>query len=233
MRTLFTSIILVLVINALALGGLFGWLGMTDRLSKDRVKDAVAVFENTVQEQAQLDQEQAQAEQEAIELAEQALRLDQVAGGPVTPEARLANIQRIDDKQRALIERRKVEIEAMQRQLDMQRKLIEQRIAELDEKQQAFDQAITAQIEKLEDEDFKSALAMLEGIPPKQAKAVFQELLRDGSEEQVVSYLYAMDERKAANVLKEFKQPNEVAQAADLIEQLRQRSDRVKEEAAL
>ena len=48
-----------------------------------------------------------------------------------------------------------------------------------------------------------------------------------------MDYLSAMEERKAAKVLKEFKLPNEVAQAATLIEQLRQRTDQVKQEADL
>jgi len=233
MRTLFTAFILVLVVNALALGGLAGWLGATGRMSKERVRDAVGVFTNTVEAQAALEAEKLKAEQEAIELAEQALRLQQVAGGPVTPDARLASIQRVDEKQRALIERRKVEVEAMQRQLETQRKIIEKRIAELDQKQKLFDEAVVAQLEEMEEEDFKESVAMLEGIPPKQAKAVFQQLLQEGGQPQVVSYLSAMQERKAAAVLKEFKQPNEVAQAAMLIEQLRLRSDKVKQEAEL
>ena len=233
MRTLFTAFILVLVVNAFALAGLAGWLGATGRLSKDRVRAAADVFHNTLEEQAALEAEAEAAEAEALELAEQALRLQQVAGGPVTPEARLDKIQRVDETQRAMIDRRKTEVESLQRQLDTQRKLIEQRLAELDAKQKAFDEAVVAQLQEMEDEDFKQAIAMLEGIPPKQAKAVFQQLLKDGGQEQVVSYLYAMEERKAAGVLKEFKQPNEVAQAADLIEQLRLRSEQVKQEANL
>ena len=176
MRTLFTAFILVLLVNALALGGLLGWLGATDRLSKDRVRQAAGLFSNTLQEQQALEAEQAKAEQDALDLAEQALRLEQVAGGPVSPEARLDAIQRVDEKQRALIERRKVEVEALQRQLDTQRKIIEKRIAELDEKQKAFNEAVAAQLDEMQQDDFKEAVAMLEGIPPKQAKEVFQQL---------------------------------------------------------
>lgn len=233
MRTLFTAFILVLLVNALALGGLAGWLGATGRLSKDRVREAAEVFNNTIEEQAALEAEAQKAEQEALELAEQALRLQQVAGGPVTPEARLASIQRVDDTQRALIEKRKTEVEALQRQLSTQRKLIEDRLAELERKQKAFDEAVAAQVEQMKDEDFRQAIAMLEGIPAKQAKAVLQQLLKQGDDEQVVSYLYAMEERKASKVLTEFKQPNEVAQAADLIEQLRLRSAQMEQEADL
>ncbi|MEM9109610.1 MAG: hypothetical protein AAGC72_06265 [Planctomycetota bacterium] len=233
MRTLFTAFILVLVVNALALGALAGWLGATDRLSKERLRQAVAVFGYTIPEQARLAEQADQAEQEAQALAERALRMEQVAGGPVTPEARLEAIQVVDDKRRALLERQKVEAEALKRQLDAQQQLIEARIAELDTKQKVFDDAIAEKIEEMESEDFKEAIAMLEGIPPKQAKQVIQRWLTDGAEQQVVDYLSAMEERKAAKVLKEFKLPNEVAQAATLIEQIRQRTDQFKEEADL
>ena len=233
MRTLFTVFILVLVINVLALGALAGWLGATGRLSKERVREAVAVFNSTIEEQQAQEAEAEKAAQEAQALAERALRMEQVAGGPVSPEARLTSLQIVDEKQRALVERQKVEAEALKHQLDAQRKLIESRIAELEEKQQLFEASVAEQIEQMQQDDFKEAIAMLEGIPPKQAKAVFQELLSSGGQDQVVSYLSAMEERKAAKVLKEFKLPNEIDQAAVLIEELRQRTDRVKQEANL
>lgn len=180
-----------------------------------------------------LAEEAEQAELDDQALAERALRMEQVAGGPVTPEARLQSIQVIDENQRALLERQKVEAEALRRQLNVQQRLIEEKIAELDTKRKAFDAAIAARIEEMEGADFQEAIAMLEGIPAKQAKQVIQEWLTSGSQDQVVEYLSAMEERKAAKVLKEFKLPNEVAQAATLIEQLRLRTDQIKAEADL
>ncbi|MEO0476043.1 MAG: hypothetical protein AAF085_08775 [Planctomycetota bacterium] len=233
MRTLFTAFILVLVINVLALAALTGWLGATDRLSKERLRDAVAVFNQTIDEEAQADAEAEQAELDAQAMAEQVLRMEQVAGGPVTPEARLESIRVVDDKTRALLERQKVEAKSLQRQLDTQQRLIEEKLAELDSKQQAFDQAIATKVEAMQSDDFKEAIAMLEGIPPKQAKGVIQQWLTEGAQEQVIDYLSAMEERKAAKVLKEFKLPNEVVQAATLIEQLRLRTDQFKQEADL
>lgn len=233
MRTLFTALILVLLVNALALGGLLGWLGATDRLSKERVERVAALFSNTLEEQAALDKEAEQAEQEAVALAEKAIRMEQVAGGPVTPEARLESLRRVDENQQALLKRQRVESEALKRQLDTQMKRIEERLAELDTKQKAFDEAVQARMDEMQEQDFQEAVAMLEGLPPKQAKAVMQELLDQGSQAQVVDYLSAMQQRKAANVLTEFKQPNEVDQAAELIEKLRQRTDEIKEEAEL
>lgn len=233
MRTLLTSFILVLLVNAVALGGLVAWLGTTDRLSRDRVKQAVAVFSTTLQEEAANDAQAEETEVAVREMAEKAMRLEQVSGGPVTPEARLDGILRVDEKQKALIERQKKESQALQRQLTTQMRMVEAKIAELDAKRQAFDEAVAAQLGEMQDEDFKEAVGMLQGIPPKQAKAIFQELLKDGGQEQVVSYLAAMEQRKAAGVLKAFKQPNEVAQATELIEMLRQRSEKFKTEADL
>lgn len=197
------------------------------------MQDAAAVFSHTLDEEAKLAEEAEQAELAAQAMAEQTLRMQQVAGGPLTPEARLQSIQVVDEKQRALIERQKVEAQALKRQLDLQQRLIEEKIAELDAKREAFDTAIATKIQEMQEADFKEAVAMLEGIPPKQAKQVVQEWLTGGDQDQVVDYLSAMEERKAAKVLKEFKLPNEVAQAAVLIEQLRLRTDQVKAEADL
>lgn len=233
MRTLLTAFTLVLMINALALGGLMGWMGATGRLSKERMQEAVEVFSKTVDEEEALAAEAQAAEEEAVALAERAMRLEQVAGGPVTPEQRLTTIQRVDENQQAVLKRQQVEADALKRQLDTQMRRIEERIAELKKKEQAFEEAIAAQFEAMEDGDFKEAVAMLEGLPPKQAKQVLQQMLAQGSMPQVVDYLSAMQQRKAAAVLTEFKLPNEVAQAAELIERLRQRTQALQQEASI
>ena len=233
MRTLFTAFILVLLVNAFALGGLVGYLGYTGRLNKDRVQQAAAIFQTTLEEQQALDAQAQKAEQEAVALAEKAFRLEQVAGGPVTPEARLESIQDVNDQQQAVLERQKQEAEALKQLLATQMKVVEDRVAELKKNRETFEKAVESQLEQMEDEDFREAVALLEGLPPKQSKAVLQALLKEGSQDQVVSYLSAMQERKAAAVLTEFKQPNEVAQAAVLIEQLRQRTDKLKKEIDL
>lgn len=233
MRTLFTAFITVLLVNTLALGGTVGWMGYTGRLSKERVQDAAAIFQTTLAEQEAQEAEAQQAEQDAAAMAERAFRMEQVAGGPVTPEERLANIQSVNDQQRAVLERKRQEAESLKRLLQTQMNMVETRVAELNANRKAFEDAVASQLEQMEDEDFREAVAMLEGLPPKQSKAVLQELLREGSQEQVVSYLSGMEERKAAAVLTEFKLPNEVAQAAELIEQLRQRTQKLKQEIDL
>jgi len=233
MRTLFTSFILVLLVNAIAIGGLLGWLGATGRLSKERVKQAAAVFNLSIDQEQALAKEQAQSEQQEREMFEKTMRLQQVAGGPVTPQDRIDSIQRVDDTQRDIIKRTEEESAALKRYIAAQQKKIDSLLADLQAKQKAFDEAVASKMDQMKSEDFREAVSMLEGIPAKQAKAVLQQLLKDGDQNQVVSYLSAMEERKAAGVLKEFKDPNELAQAAQLIEQLRQRSEQVKQEADL
>ena len=66
-------------------------------------------------------------------------------------------------------------------------------------------------------------MTLLQSQKPKQAKAILQTLLTEGHQDQVVDYLAAMQERKAAKVLAAFKTPQEVVQATALVEALRQR----------
>ena len=233
MRTLFTAFILVLLVNTLALGGLAAWLGTSGRLSKGRVLEAVDIFSPTLDEEAALEAEKEQANKDEQEMLERTLRLQQIAGGPVTPAKRIESLRKVDDVHRDMLERQAAEARALYRQLDMQRARLKEMREQLKSQQQAFDAAVAERVEQMEQEDFRQAVTMLEGITAKQAKAVFQQMLKDGDQAQVVAYLAAMEDRKASGVLKEFKGPNEVTQATQLIEQVRLRSERVREEAEL
>ncbi|NJL32148.1 MAG: hypothetical protein HC898_11290 [Phycisphaerales bacterium] len=65
---------------------------------------------------------------------------------------------------------------------------------------------------------FKLALQMYEQVRPKQGKQMMQELIVKGQMDQVVEYMAAMQLRKAAAILKEFKTPPEVAMATELVQ---------------
>jgi len=227
MRTIFTAVTLVILVNLLALAGFAGWLASSGRLSKARVHEVVDVFRPTVAEE-----EAAQAEIDALAeetqaVAEQAMHMQQVANGPVSPERRLSAMGEIDEQSRMRIERRRVELDAMYRQLDSVRALVDGQIAELEQERLDFEADQQEWLDGAMDADFQQAVTMLEGLTSRQAKDVFLQLIRENNEEQVVAYLAAMTPRKAAGVLKEFKDGGEVAQAARLIEQIRQRSERV------
>ncbi|MEM9021139.1 MAG: hypothetical protein AAGC44_11285, partial [Planctomycetota bacterium] len=213
MRALFTAVVLFVFINALALGGLFAWLAGTGRLDKARADQVIELFKPTIAEQTQLEAEVAAAEEEARKVAEQAIRMEQVANGPVTPQMRLDRIEEVSQHQRQLVERRKVEIQAIQRQLDLTRSQVDAKIDAFDQRQQAFQAAVQERLQQFEDEDFRQAVALLEGLPPRQGKELLQAYLQQGKQGQVVNYLAAMQTRLATKVLKEFKEPREVEQA--------------------
>ena len=233
MRTLFTAVVLFIFINALALGGLFAWLATSGRLDKHRADQVVEMFKSTIAQQEQVKAEAQAAAEESRKVAEQAVRMEQVANGPLSPEMRLQRMAELNQHQRQLVERRQVEIDAIQRQLDLTRTQVDQRIEQFEKERDAFELAVEQRVTEFEDQDFKQAVALLEGLPPKQAKDMILEYLDQGIEPQVVSYLAAMDNRLATKVLKEFKDPREVEQAARLIEQVRLRSQNLLAEAGV
>ena len=233
MRSLVTAFTLVLIVNLIAGAGFLGWLASSGRLSKDRVQQTVDLYRVTIQEHAELEaQAQAVAEEEAA-LKQEAIRLEQVAGGPLTPEQVLDSLNDVDAYYDQIIKRRDAEAASIQMQIDSTRALVEEQYAELEAQRVAFEQLQVRWQEASQAEDFQQAVAMLQGVPSRQAKQILLQLMNDGQQQQAVSYLAAMDERKANGVLKEFKTPAEVEQAAGLIEQIRLRSGMALSEAGL
>ena len=88
---------------------------------------------------------------------------------------------------------------------------------------QSFEQAVSREAKLKEDKDFQQTVKMYQQLKAKQVKQIFQQLLAQGMTGQVVEYLAAMQIRKAAAVIREFKSPNEVVQAANLLQSLRER----------
>ncbi len=233
MRTLATAFTLVLIINLIAGAGFVGWLAMSGRLDKQRVQQTVDMYRVTVDQQAADEARLQEEAEEQAALEQEAIRMEQVAGGPLTPEQVLNSLHDVDAYYDQLIKRRDAEVTAIQRQIDSTRAMVEAQYAQLEAERAEFQALQERWLEASQEEDFKQAVAMLEGIPARQAKQVLQDMLGRGEEQQVVSYLAAMDERKANGVLKEFKTPEEVAQAAQLIEQVRLRSGLALQEAGL
>jgi len=78
---------------------------------------------------------------------------------------------------------------------------------------------------ELQNEDFRRAVASLESLPPKQAKAVIDAYVEAGEGDLAVDYLAMMQLRKSAGVLKAFKAEEDLPRAAWLIEKIRTRSE--------
>jgi len=226
MKTAARVIGLLCVLHVLALLGGVGWLAATERLSMDRVKEAVALFEPTTSE-AEAQEEEEKAEQMREDAERHADRAERAAG-EAQPAPRSAAAELVDRQQNSeltlrRIERARAEIERLRGQLEAgQRKLEKQREA-LNEKQKAIEQRLKEIEQKKNSAGFKRAVRLYESLPEDQVKDMFMSMIDEGKTEQVVAYLEAMQARTAGKVLEEFQTPEELTQAVELTERLRQR----------
>lgn len=223
MRSLSIAVVTLVVVNLLAVAALGGWLHTTGRLSRERVDKAVSLFTPTLEEEAAQAEQAAVAEEEAKAMAVQLARLEAVADGPMTTDDRLHQQQQRDELAEARVQRLQRDIADLQRQLEIAQAQIAKDRARLIEERTAFDEAVAAQQAAEQDENFQQAVRTYEQLKPRQVKQMFQTMMAEGRSDQVVSYLAAMQIRKSAGVLKEFKEEAEIAQATALIEALRKR----------
>jgi hypothetical protein len=215
--------LILLLIHLLAAVGFVGWLGASDRMNGQRIQEVVEVFRPTLAEEAEVEAEAEAAQRQAEAARDQLIRLNRVAVGPQTIEDRLAENFESDEFDLHRLERLNAETEAIRRRLAQDKQLIAKQLAELEAKQAAFDELVEQRTAAMADEDFKRAVDTLEQLPARQAKQMVQQYMAQGKIEEVVDYLAAMQLRKSAGVLKEFKAPQEIGQAAQLLEQLRLR----------
>lgn len=223
MKTLWNVFAIFLLLNVLALAGFIAWLGSSGRLNGERMRGIAKQLSITVQEERKITEEAAAAEEEARKKAEAAARLESVSKGPVTMGDHLAAQQEKNELAMMRVERMRRDIHDLQKQLETAKGQMTQQRAHLDAQRAAFEKAVKEKAKVQDDENFQQTVGMYEQLKAKQVKQMFQELINKGQADQVVDYLAAMQQRKAAAVLKEFKSPQDVVQAADLLERLRQR----------
>ncbi|MEM1211529.1 MAG: hypothetical protein AAGI68_04445 [Planctomycetota bacterium] len=215
---------LVILINLAAAGAGVAWLYASGRLDQARLDRLIDLFTPTVaEEQAQL----AAAEQAEQEVAEQAARLERlaaVATGPISVDQRLAANAAADDYTRELLGRLQTDIKSIQDRVAQDRRLLQAERDELDQREAAFEEFMRQRTEQLQDEDFKQAVKALSELKPAQARDTIDALIARGQQDQAVEYLAAMNSRKAAGILRQYQDPADAGQLADLIEALRQRT---------
>lgn len=199
------------------------WLASTGRLSSDRWERMQAMFSQTVEEElAQRAAEEAAAAEEEAKRQE-AARLEAVSKGTMEIPDRILARQEVEAVTMALVERLKADNIALRRLLDnLQNRLETEKLA-LDAEREAFEEAKQAFLDRMEDEQFRKTVELYENVRAKQARLMFHELISRGKEDQVVDYLMAMDGRKAAGILKEFKDGQDIPVVTSLLEKLRQR----------
>lgn len=223
MRAVWIALCSLLVIHVIAGIAFMGWLRASGRLNRDRVHRVVEIFRPTIA-QERADRKLAEkVEAEAKEQAAALARLEEVADGPTTVADRLATDQQARELSLRKIERLQREIRDLTRNMEFARQQIGAQKADIDRERAAFEAYRQREIALKADDEFQRAVQTYEGLKPKQAKVMFQELIGRGEKDKVVDYLAAMQLRKSAAVLGEFKADDEVAQAAELVERLRGR----------
>lgn len=219
MKSIWTILAVVAVMNIAAISALMGWLHSSGRLSRERALAIKQVFTKTVEQERA---EQALREAD-LKRAEEERKLAEKAGLPPKPAGEVIAEQQFRDEQKTqTMHRQQQDLENLRASLlsklaDLEareRKLVADRLAFAEERKRIAENDGQAQ--------FKAALATLEGQKAKDAKAVLQSLITGRQMPQVVSYLAKMDEGKRSKVMAEFVK-DDPAVAADLLERLRTR----------
>ena len=223
MKSIWALISILLLLNALLLAGGVGWLYSSGRLDKDRFEQIRDMLTVTIEDEKQQELKAKEIEEQTRQKAMEIVRLESVSDGPITLADRLVAEEQGDELAVQRVERLRRDISDLRRQLALAKDLLAKKHDTLAVQRQEFEQAIEQQTKLKEDEDFQKAVRMYQQIKSKQAKEIFQEMLQRGQLTQVVDYLAAMQLRKAAGVLKQFKSPEEIVQATDLLQHLRLR----------
>ena len=219
MKSLWSIIAVMALINILAIGALLGWLHSSGRLSRERFQAVKSVFTTTVaDEQQQKAADAAAAEQSRADAASKA----KLAEPPKTAADQIADQQFRDEQREQLIQRQRQELESLRSALLVQVARLQERESKLAAERTAFAEERRKLAETDGSKQFKEALATLEGQKPRDAKVVLDALLQARLVDQVVAYLARMEEGKRTKVIAEFVKDDPNV-AADLLERLRTR----------
>lgn len=152
--------------------------------------------------------------------------VEEPAGSIRPTSARIEAIDREIRQQALSLRRLRDEKEQLDRALEERSAELDRREAAFREEREAWEGTTLADREARIDAQFRKTVRLLESVPPKQAKDLLLELVREGDRAGAVAYLDAMSAYKASSVLKTFKGEDETRVAADLLEELRVRGQR-------
>lgn len=221
MKLAWQVIALLCVIHMLLAGAFVAWLSSSGRVNAERVEAAVALFRPTIVQQKAEAEAAAKVEADAQEHAANVQFAAE--GGPVSAAQRLSEERQRNELTLRQLERTRQEVRDLQDNLAQRQSVMEQQRQELLAEKEALQKRVDELEQRYNDEGFRKAVTMYEALPPKQTKQMFQSLMDSQQTDEVISYLEAMQPRKAAAVLKEFKTPQELVQAAELTQRLRER----------
>ena len=219
MRSLWLIVSVLSLANLVALGGFVGWLASSGRLNQERVEAVRMIFAPTIAA-AQAAEEEAE-KAEAAEAAD-AAAAERMAAPPIAAEERIRQQEDAAEVRLQSRQRLDSDIRALQTFLIRENERLQAWEKELQANQAAFEAERERIRETAGSEQFKKAMATLAGVKPKEAQSILAELLAQKKQDEVVSYLDAMEERIRSRVLAEFNKADPGV-AADLLERLRTR----------
>lgn len=213
MKSLWSVVSFLAVVHLLALLGFLGWMYGSDRLSLERVRTVRELFAMTMTDEKMQKEEQ---ERETTVNPERDSSMFQMSS--------TRQIELLTDVQRQELlatQRMKDESEMHARQFSLLNQKIASEREEFEEERRRWEEATGADRERKTNEQFTQTVIQYESLPAKQGKQVLIELINIGNREQAVAYLDAMKPRATSKILKEFKSPEEIILAAELLEELR------------
>jgi len=225
LKTLWHLFIGIVLVNLLAAAGFVGWMYMDGRINEARLQSVVDTFSMTIDQEARQEAEVQRLAQENQQALEQQARLESVGKGPTSINEQLDKVQQADQTALEKIKFFNEQNQALREEMARFEEDYNRRVAKLDRDRKAFEKWVKDRAEQTQDANFQQVVRLYETQPPKQTKQAFQSLIAQGRTDQVVEYLAAMSSRKAGKVLSQFKSPQEVPQAAELLEKLRVRGE--------
>jgi hypothetical protein len=219
MKTIWSVLSVAAVANLLALVGIVLYLNSTGRLDAERMREIRVLLSETAGQRAtKAALAKEQAEREAKAAQEQA----KVGTPPVTGADALLLKQEQSQIDMARLEMMRRDVETLRDTLRRERSALDEQKSLFEKERKDFQQAREVVIKAESDEQFRKAMATIEGLKADKAKATLQTLIDQQQVDQVVSYLDAMQERTRTKVMDEFVKADPKV-AADLLERLRTR----------
>tara|TARA_B100000683_G_scaffold252892_1_gene270183 strand:- start:1278 stop:2003 length:726 start_codon:yes stop_codon:yes gene_type:complete len=222
-KTVAAVILVIILVHLLAAAAGVAWLGASGRLDKDRLYKVKDMFVLTIEDEKKLEAEQADKDDQLAAVQKEKDRMAEVADGPTSVKDRLGEDQMKRDLVLAKVQRLQREMQDMNRNLEFAKAQLAKEKKKLDDDRLAFEQAKKDMEDQRLDADFERVVESYASLKPKLAKQAFLELIKQNKMDEVVEYLAAMQLRKSAAILNQFKADEEVPVAAQLLESLRLR----------
>ncbi len=237
MRKLWTILAVLAVGNLLALIGLGGWLGVSGRLSMDRMRDIRTLLTETVAAQAEREKEEADAAAEELAADQQDERGVALSSAELV-HMRLEGIEADRERRRRYVQ----EAQDLGSSLTQREAALASGRAKLTADRAEYEDYLAAIAQTDGDRQFRKAVKVLDGLKAEDGAGIITAMIESGEDglldgaedagdgqglrlsgvDRAVSYLNAMQDRSRLKLMAELSAERPEL-AAELLERLRSR----------